>query len=149
MAGGDELAVASGKRGVIDREGHLDGRRADLDKRQRLHTVGVADRLADRDVLDAGNTDDVADRGGFGCDALKSVNLIDIDDLSLIGVLVAVIIGDHDLLILPDGAALNASDRDASDIFVVIDGGNEHLQLFLRFAFGSRDVVDDQIQQRR
>ena len=60
MTGGDELALAAGKRRVIDHESHLDRRLGDLNERQSLNVLRVAQGLADGHALDTGEADDLA-----------------------------------------------------------------------------------------
>ena len=60
LAGSDEFAFSSGERAVVDREGHLKCRLADLDEFERLDTVDGGYGVADRDVGGAGEADDVA-----------------------------------------------------------------------------------------
>ena len=57
------------------------------------------------------------------------------------------VIGDHDILILPDDAALDAADTDTADIIVVVDGGDEHLQLAVFVSLGRRHIFQNLIKQ--
>src|SRR5208283_3736490 len=59
VAGGDELAVLPGERAVVDGEFHLDGRRINRDVRQRRAQLGIANGLADENVLEPGEANDV------------------------------------------------------------------------------------------
>ncbi len=54
--------VAARHRRRVDAEDHRHGRFVDRDRRDRQALLGVGNRLADRDVLDAGQADDVAGR---------------------------------------------------------------------------------------
>jgi hypothetical protein len=60
LPAGDELAFATGERRRVDAEVHRQRRLVDLEHRQRRGPLGVGDRLADADVLDAVDEDDVA-----------------------------------------------------------------------------------------
>ena len=62
VARGDVLAFAAGERRGVDAEDHRDGRLVDRDRRNRHRVQRIGDRLADGDVLDAGEADDVAGR---------------------------------------------------------------------------------------
>ena len=57
---GELLAALAGQRRGVDADGHRDARLVDRDDRQRPRVVGVGDRLADRDLRDARDRDDVA-----------------------------------------------------------------------------------------
>ena len=53
----------------------------DADHRQRARVVGVGERLADRDVGDAGDGDDVAGPGLLGVDAVERLGDVELGDL--------------------------------------------------------------------
>ena len=57
---GHELPIAPGHRRRVDAEDHRHGRLVDGDRRNRDPMLGVGDGLADGDVFDAGQADDVA-----------------------------------------------------------------------------------------
>ena len=64
------LTLPTMRRGVgADR--HRDRGVVDRDGRQRAHVVGVGEGLADRDVLEAGDGDDVAGAGALGREAVE------------------------------------------------------------------------------
>ena len=63
VPGGDILAFPSREGGVVDDEVHGDGGFIDLDEFHRFDVLGVAGRLTDVDVGDAGDTDDLAGAG--------------------------------------------------------------------------------------
>ena len=58
------------------------------------------------------------------------------------------VIADDDLLVLPHLAALDAADADTAHKLVVVDGGNEQLQIAVLIARGRVNVVDDRLKQR-
>jgi hypothetical protein len=62
---------SSGPRRVVGAEDHRDGRLVDAERRQRRRMFAVGDRVADLDLLDAGDGDDVAGLGGVDPDALE------------------------------------------------------------------------------
>ena len=98
LARGDELTLTSGVGRVVDGERHLHRGGADLDERERLDALGRADRIADRDVTDAGQANDVA-RGGLGDGVLaKALKFVHGDGLGLLRCGVGVVVvADHDL----------------------------------------------------
>ena len=64
QAGGDLGALdAAGQRRGVRADRHRDRRLVDGDQRQRVRVIGVGERLADRDLRDAGDRDDVARAG--------------------------------------------------------------------------------------
>ena len=148
LAGGDVLALLAGKRRVVDREGHLDRGVVDLDKGQRLHLAGVAQRVADGDVRQAGERDDVA--GGCLVDGFAAVGLEvkqfgDAAGHVHVGVVpVAHLHRRADL----DDAVLHAADAHAAHKVVVVDAGHQHLQRGFGLALGRLHVFEDGVKQR-
>ena len=78
VAGGDELAVLAREGRVVDHEGHFHARLAYFGELYGFGRVGVAQRVAYRNALDAGYADDVAHRGGLDGDAVKPLELVDV-----------------------------------------------------------------------
>ncbi len=64
--GGDVLAFAADHRRGVDAEDHFQGRFIDLQPRQRIVGVDGADRIADFNVLESLDRNDVAGAGRFG-----------------------------------------------------------------------------------
>src|SRR5580692_11007808 len=93
---GDELAFTSGKWRVVDRELNGDRRLVDNDSRQRCRILYTCDGFANRDALDAGNSNDVASFGDFSIDALQSGEAEELGDAGLVQRAVAP--GDVDLI---------------------------------------------------
>ena len=139
--------LAAGKRAVVDGERHLHRRGGDLHEGQRLHRIRRADGIADGDVSDAGQGNDVSGRRFRYGHAGQSVELIQAYGLRLLVLPVPVIIAYYDLLILPDRAAFHPTDGDASHVIVVVDGGHQHLQrrLIVRLGFG--DILQNGLEQ--
>ena len=65
LARGDKLAFLADERAVVDAELHLKGRRVDLGEGEGVAVLVGVQRVADVDVLEAGDADDVAGVG-FG-----------------------------------------------------------------------------------
>ena len=127
LAGGEQLALASGQRRVVHANAHADRRRIDLDKGQRSAFLVVDQSLADEDVLETGQTDDVA----FGSRL----------DLHFIEALVAENSGHVGPLFTPVGMeaddGLSDLDRAADDppvsntaeVITVVEVRHEHLEI--------------------
>ena len=106
----------------------------------------VGDRLADRDVLDAGQADDVARRGLLDVDALQAVEGIELGDL---GVLNRRIELDHrDGVADLHAAVEDPADRDAPEVVARVEVRDEQLQRRVRVAARRRHVLDDGVEQR-
>ena len=108
--------------------------------------LDVGDRLADRDVLDAGEADDVAGGGFADVDALQPVEREQLGDLGRLNGAVQLAHGDGvaDL----HAAVEDAADRDAAEIVARVEVGDEQLQRRVRVAARRRDVLDDGVEQR-
>src|SRR3712207_202596 len=70
-AGGELLAALAGQRAGVDADRHRDVGLVDGDERQRTGVGGVGQRLADVDLGDAGDGDDLARAGAVDRDALE------------------------------------------------------------------------------
>ena len=81
-AGGDlRAADLADHRAGVGADGHRDGRLVDGDERQRDRVLGVGEGLADRDLGDAGDGDDVAGAGALGGLALERLGHQQLGDL--------------------------------------------------------------------
>ena len=60
LARGELLAVLAGEHRRVDADRHRQARLVDDERRERPRVVDVGERLADRDLGDAGDRDDVA-----------------------------------------------------------------------------------------
>ena len=149
LAAGDELALAPGEGTVVDGEGHLHRGGADLHKGQRLHAVGRADGIADGDIADAAEGDDIA-RRRFGDGHLAQTGeLVHTDRLGLLGRGVGVVVVAHgDLLVLLQHAALDTADGDTAHELVIVDGADQHLEGLVQVGLRRGDVVQNGIEQR-
>ena len=143
----DEFALFARKRTVVDHKRHFDRRLGDLDERKRLDRVGSAQRVSYRDVGNSGNGDDVADRRRLNGNSVQAVKLIQIDRFFLFRGHFGVEVCPHQILTRFYGAAFDPSDRDTSDVFVIIDRGNEHLKRSVLVALRRVDVIDDLVEQ--
>ena len=144
----DILALTARERRIVDGERHLNRRIGNFDERQRLHFIGHADRAPDGDVRNAGERDDLTGRRLLNRAAAKAGVLVERDDLCLFLHRRVVVIADDDLLVLPHLAALDAADADTAHKLVVVDGGNQQLQIAVLIACGRVNVVDDRLKQR-
>ena len=147
VAGGDKLAFPAGKRGVVDHKAHLKGGLSYLHKGDGLHLIHRAKGVADGDVLAAAEADDVAHFGAVHVDALQAVDLHKGDDAGLIGGEIPVEGCDHGVLSHLQRSALHPADADPTDVIVVVDGGNKHLEGSVLVPLGRVDIVDDGLKQ--
>ena len=58
------------------------------------------------------------------------------------------VVRDHHVLILLQGAALDPTDPDPTDEVVIVDRGDQQLQFPVLVPFGGGDIVEDGIEQR-
>ena len=147
LAAGDELALTASQGAVVDGKGHLDGRVVDLDEGQRLHLGGAAQGVADGDVGQAGECDDIA------CgDVVAGLTAVGLEVIQLgqaaahlqVGV---VPVADDDFLAHLGHAVLDAADADAAHELVVVHGGHQHLERSRGVALGRLDGAQQGIEQ--
>ena len=145
VARGDVAPVPAGERRVVDEEVHRDRRLFDRDEGQRRRVCWVGDRLADVDVLHAGDGDDVARRGLGDLDALEAVEAVDLGDARVFQCAVAA----HDLHRAAelDAAARDAADAEAPEVLAVVDGGDQHLEGRCGVAGRRRHGLQDRLEE--
>ena len=80
MTGGYIFALTACERRVVDSELHADGRLTDLLERNRNRILGRADRVADLEVFDTGDSDDGSDGGFLYVYLFKAVEFIELGD---------------------------------------------------------------------
>ena len=57
------------------------------------------------------------------------------------------VVAHHDLLILLQGAPLNAADGDPAHEFVIVDGADQHLEGLVHIRLGSGDILQNGLKQ--
>ena len=57
------------------------------------------------------------------------------------------VVAHRDLLVLLDGAPLDAADGDAAHELVVVDGGDQHLEGLVHVGLGGGNIVDDGVEE--
>ena len=105
---------------------------------------GVAGGLADVDVRDAGDADDLAGAGFFDLFAGQAFIDIQFRDFDLL--FGTVCLAEDQRFVLPDGAALDAPDAHAADIVVVVEGREQHLERRVHVALRRRDLLEDALE---
>ena len=145
MAARDELAFAAGERARVDTERHRECRLVDADGRQCLRLLSVSDRVADADITETRQCDDLAHLGFRHFDALHALIDKDLADLRA-DLLIAV--DEHDILIRASRAAADAADGDAADEGICLERRDHHLQRAVRIAVRSGDFLDNRLHQR-
>ena len=146
VAGSDVFAALSRKRALVDMEIHAQGRLFDGDARHRQHMVSDTERLTDGDVRDTGDHDDITAVCLFHTHTGQP--LVDEDLRSLFVSHIAFVIADDDRLLCLQRSLEDTSDAQASDVFVIGQGRDLHLQWFLvqiRIWF---TVTQDRLKQR-
>ena len=118
----------------------------DVDLRQRAHVVGVGERLADGDVLEARDGDDVAGAGALGRVALERPGLEQLGDADAADGAV----GAHprDGLALLERAVEDAQQREAAEERGGVEVRDPRLQRRLVVVDGRRDVLEDRLEER-
>ena len=147
-AGGElvVLALRAGQRGVVDAEGHRDGRLVHVDQRQRLRVGRVDDRLADHDVVHAGDGHDVAGTGLLDREAVQTLGAQDLGELEVLDR--AAHTAQAVLLALDERAVVDADQTQSAQVVRGVDVGHMGLQRGALLVFGGGDVRDDRIEQR-
>ena len=148
LTGSNELAFLSGKGAVVDAECHFHSRFTDLGERQRLKAFWCADSVADGDVLDAADPDDIAHGCRFCRNTLESLDLEQRNDLVAAGVLRVMIVAQQHLLSHLDGTSFDSADTDSAHVFIIVDGRDQHLQRLIRVALRRIHIRHNGVEQR-
>ena len=118
LAAGDVFAFTSGKGRGIDLEGHTHGRLIDLEWRQRLDGVGIADHIGNTQTINAGEGDDVACRSFGEFDSFQTLKAEDLQHPAIAAV--TVFIQDDYRRIGLDLAAADTANANDPDIAVIV-----------------------------
>ncbi len=117
---------------VVHRELHRNRRLVDGDQRQRCGVLDVGERLADRDARNAGNRDDIAERGLGDVGALEAIEAEQLGDLDVLQRAVA--LGNGDLLPVAQRAVEDARNGQPAKVVGVVEVRDQDLQRAFRIA---------------
>ena len=117
-----------------------------MDLRQRAHVLRIGDGLADRDVGEPGDRDDVAGGGDLGGVPLESAGLQQLGDAGAADG--AVVAHPCDRLALLQGAVEDAQQREAPEERARVEVGDPRLQGRIVVVGRSRNVLEDRLEQR-
>ena len=148
LTGGDKLALAAGKRRIVDGEIHFYRRLGNLNERQRLRVFHITQRIADGDVFNTGYTNNVAGRDFIYRCVTQAVNGIHGYSLCLVRLVVMIIVANHQFLTNAHRAALHATDGNAANIIAVVNRGYQHLQRAVGVHVRCRNVLQNGLEQR-
>ncbi|MPM56064.1 hypothetical protein SDC9_102863 [bioreactor metagenome] len=144
--GGEVLAGPAGQRGGVDADRHRDRRLVDGDQRQRPGILRVGQGLADGDLGDARDGDDVAGAGGLGRDPLERLGHQQLGELDVLDGAVAPAPGHR--LALAQLALLDPAQRQPAEVGRRVEVGDVRLQQATLLVRGGRDGVEDRLEQR-
>mmetsp|Transcript_14187 Transcript_14187/g.43894 ORF Transcript_14187/g.43894 Transcript_14187/m.43894 type:complete len:374 (-) Transcript_14187:234-1355(-) len=144
------VALFSGQRRLVDRERHGHGGLLDLEGGERRGGALVDDRLADLDVGDAGEHDDLA-RARLGdflpAEVVVDEEVVDFDVAHLaVG---AVHRRERAAVVRLEAALADAPDAQLALKVVVVDVRHQQLRGRLLVDDGRRDAADDGVEDRR
>ena len=146
-AGGDlGAADPADHRAGVGADGHRDGRLVDGDDRQRDGVLGVGEGLADHDLGDARDGDDVAGAGRLGGLALQRLGHQQLGDLDPLDGAVDLAPGDE--LALADGAVVHAQQGEAAEEVGGVEVGDVGLQRRLVVVDRRGDGRQDRLEER-
>ena len=148
VAGGNKLALLAGERRVVDHKGHLNGRLGNLNERQSLNVLGVAQGLTDGYALDAGEANDLACLCLLDRLTAQLLDGVQGNQLRVVRLGVAVVVADGNLLTYLHRAALDTADADTANVLVVVNRRNEHLGRAFGINMRRRNVLEDLLEQR-
>ena len=107
----------------------------------------VAGGLADVQIRNAGDRDNIPQLGGGSLHPLEALKLVKLADLGVFVALFATTANSHGLAGL-NAAPLHPANTDAAHIAVVVDVGEQHLGGSLQVALGRGDLPQNHLKQR-
>ena len=140
------VAVAAGERRRVDADRHRQARLVDRDHRQRAGVVGIGERLADRDLGDAGDGDDLARAGLVGRHPVERLGGVQLGDAGPLDRAVGA--APRDGLALAQRARAHAAQRQAPDVRRGVEVRHERLQRHVGVVRRRRDALEQQVEQR-
>ena len=145
MTAGDVFAVLARERAVVDGKYHRQCRFVDIDRGQCFRMFRIGDGLADVDVFETGDRDDVAHLRVVRFHARQTVVRVQTADF-ILAHLIAV--HDRDRLTVTDETAYDTTDGDFADVIIVIQRRNHDLQRRFHVAFRRRNVIQKRLEKR-
>ena len=146
VAGGKELARLARERRGVDAKHHAQSWFIDREPRKRPWVGGIADRVADLDILDSTHGGNVASSGLLHIHAAQFVEYLQphhlrVDEAGGGG-------RSHDGSPLDELARLEPADGDPADIVGPAQRGHEHLQGGVVIDHRPRDLLEDEVEER-
>src|SRR5262245_19388969 len=146
MTRGDELAVLSAERAVVDSELHHDRGRISGNVRQCGAILVIDNGFADEDFFEARDAHNVA-RVRFGnFHTLETLKVKDGGDFA--GRFDAVAVNAHCGIADFDFTGENLAERNSTEVIAIVEIRDELLKTFAGAGAGRRDVLDDRIKKR-
>ena len=142
------VALAPGKRRIVDRDAHRQGRRIDGERCDRRRHRWLADGIRHRGLGQAGDGDDVARRGLLDRHALQPAEGEQLGQTRLLDD-PPVLAERLDRHVEPRPAGVDPPGEHAAQIGIVFEGGRQHGEGRARVAGRRRHVADDQVEERR
>ena len=145
-AGCRVLPLPARERRRVDAERHPHGGVLHLHARQGFLRRRGRDGVPDADAAQAGERHDLSGGGRF--DRMPREVAESEQALHAVRGRAVVLPKQHDLLVLGDAPTRHAPHRDLSEVVVVVERSNEHLQRRVRVGDGRRHALDDSVEQR-
>ncbi len=138
-------AVPAGQRRGVDADGHRQARVVEVQDRERPRVVGVGQGLADRDLGQAGDGDDLARSGLGSLDAVERLGDVQAGDLDPFDRPVGPAPGDR--FTAHDRAVVHPAQREPAEVRRGVEVGHLGLQRVPVLVGRRRDVLEDRLEQ--
>ena len=148
LSGSNVFAFLTCKGAVIYREVHCQCRFGNFYKRQCFRFFGRTDGIANGNVFDTAQGNDITNGCFFYFYSLQTFELVQFCDSYLFLCFCIMHIQNDNFVVYFQCAVFDLTDTDTTQIFAVVDGGDQCLCRGFHIACRCRNVVDDGFKQR-
>ena len=145
---GYKFPLLTSKRAVVDTECHFYGRFTDFCERERFKAIRSTNGIADGNIGNAADPNNIADGCRFCWNFLQPLNLQQRNNFVPACRFWVVIVPNHNLLVDLNRTTSNSADTDSANIFIIVNRRNQHLQRSFRVTFRRIYIVHDGVKQR-
>ena len=148
MAGSHKFPLRPCKRAVVYQKIHGKRRFRNLYKRQGFRLFRRTDCIANHNIFNTAQCDNIAYTGLLDLNPLQSIENIQLCNPQLLACICIMHVQHNNLVIDVNRAVFNLADTDTPHIFTVINRRNQRLQRCIGVTLRCRDMLYNRFKQR-